>query len=72
MNDTITRLLRVVAERDARQFPTQTDHQTYAKDYVLEMLRDLLRHDQVLDAYFEQRVELIGNDLQAAKDWEPK
>lgn len=70
--DTITRLMQVVAERDARQFPTQNDHEAYAKDYVLEMLRDLLRHDQDLDAYFEQRIELIEGDLQAAKDWEPQ
>lgn len=70
--DTITRLVQAVAKRDQQQFPRQSDHQEYAKDYVLEMLRDLLRHDQDLDAYFEQRIEIIEADLQAAKDWEPR
>ena len=70
--DTVTRLIKAVAERDRRQFPSQQDHDVYAKEYVLEMLRDILRHDQDLDAYFEQRVEIIEADMETAKNWEPK
>lgn len=70
--DTITRLIQAVAERDRRQFPSQVDHETYAKDYVLGMLRGILEHDQDLDAYFEQRVEIIEADIEDTDAWEPK
>lgn len=70
--DTITRLIQAVAERDRRQFPSQQDHEVYAKEYILEMLRDILRHDQDLDAYFEQRVEIIEADMETADNWRPK
>lgn len=69
MTDTITRLLEAVAQRDKRQFPAMPDAEDYARHYVLEMLRDLLRHDPDLDAYFEERIALVNGDLQAAQDW---
>ena len=70
--DTITQLLRVVAERDARQFPQQTDHEAYAKDYVLEMLRMTLDENPGLKAYYQERVRMIGGDLETSIQWEPQ
>ena len=72
MTDTITRLIQAVAERDARQFPGQIDHEAYAKEYVLGMLRELLRADENLDQYFEQRVDLVEGDIETAVIWKPR
>lgn len=70
--DTITRLIKAVAERDRRQFPSQRDHESYAKEYALGMLRDILEQDSDLDAYFEQRVEIIEADIEDTNAWEPQ
>ena len=72
MTDTVTRLIQAVAKRDALQFPGQQDHEEYAREYILGMLRDLLQHDPDLDQYFEQRVELVEADTEDSKAWEPK
>jgi hypothetical protein len=76
MTDTITRLIQAIAARDQHQFPQLppgvASHEAYAKEYVLDMLRELLCNDPDLDQYFEQRVELVEADIETAAAWGPK
>ena len=73
--DTITRLINAVAQRDKLQFPstyTDEERREYGEEYVLNMLRELVRHDPDLDAYFETRVALIEGDIETAETWRPQ
>ena len=67
MTDTITRLLAAVAARDAKMFPKipdgVSDHDTFAYEYLANMMRDLLRQDENLDQFFEHRISVIEGDL---------
>lgn len=67
----ITKLRQALSERDTLQFPGRNDHDTYALEYIFNMLEDMARHDPELDAVIEARLFIVECDIEASKQWLP-